>query len=88
MGGVQTRMANGHSAVVQLAAIGRGVCRRAADGVFIAWTDGDDFTGGVVELAIDESEPLCPLTWYVELDVREPSQVSADVSVAEFLAGH
>lgn len=63
-------------------------CRRAADGVFIAWTDGDDFTGGVVELAIDESEPLCPLTWYVELDVREPSQVSTDVSVAEFLAGY
>ena len=53
---------------------------------FFARSDGDDLAGGVVELAVDEAEPLRPLATYVELDPREPGQVATDVSVAEFLA--
>jgi hypothetical protein len=72
---------------VHLGALWRqALCRGAVDGVFIARPDGDDFAGGVVKLAVDEPEPLWPLTGNVELDSGEPGQVAADVSVAELFA--
>jgi len=58
----------------------------AVDGVFIARADGDNLKGDVVELAVDEPEPLRPLTRDVELDSGKPGQVAADVSVAQLFA--
>ncbi len=60
--------------------------RGAVDGVFIARPDGDNLKGDVVELAVDQPEPLRTLTRHVELDSGEPGQVAADVSVAQLFA--
>ena len=57
--------------------------RGPVDGVFIARPYGDNLQGDVVELAIDKPEPLRPLTRDVELDSGKPTQVAADVSVAQ-----
>lgn len=60
--------------------------RGPVDGVFIARADGDNLRGDVVELAVDKPEPLWPLTRDVELDSGKPSQIVADVSVAQLFA--
>jgi hypothetical protein len=60
--------------------------RGAIDGVFVARPDGDNLQGDVVELAVDKSEPLRPLTRDVELDSGKPGQVAADVWVAKLFA--
>jgi hypothetical protein len=71
-----------YPALLWLEALRRG----AVDGVFISRADGDNLKGGVVELAVDEPEPLRTLTRDVELDSGKPGQVAADVSLAQLFA--
>ncbi len=53
--------------------------------MFLTSPDGDEFTGGVIEPTVDESEPLGVLASYVELHPVETAQVATAVPVPELL---
>lgn len=56
--------------------------------MLIAESDGYDMTGALVDLSVNQAEPLRPPVWDIELDPCESGKVTADVALTELLTSH
>ncbi len=63
-------------------------CGCPVDGMVISEPDGQDMTGVLVDLAVDDTEPRRPPAWGVELDPCESGEVAANAPLAEEFASY